>query len=139
MSKTICSICLLVALTLVGCNFVAKDVQVIDVKVHEDASVNDQVLQSLMYYAPAYFISNISSLNEKNYPAVQVGWTPGDGEGETSFRVFYVLSSELISSNEAALLEKEFEQFIPVMAQDHASMWNVFVAPSIFRVLKYIQ
>jgi hypothetical protein len=77
---------------LAGCNFQAKDMQLIEIKAFPDKEKNDQVAQALMYYTPTYFMHHIRSLNEQNYTGVQTGYVKPSDSNISYFRVFYVIS-----------------------------------------------
>lgn len=131
MSRLIKSVLLLMSFILLsGCDFQAKDVQLIEVNVFSDKEKNDQVAQALMFYSPSYFIYNIPTLNEKNYAGVQVGYVRPKSTNFSSFRVLYLLNNSNLSSDDVASIKIDFERFIPVMAKEHASKYEVFESQS---------
>jgi hypothetical protein len=110
---------MVLSLFLQGCNFVSKDVQLIELDMPISNELNDKIVKSLMHYSWSYYIHNLDSLTPSNVRAVQIGWTPGDSVGEAKFRVFYVLNSDVLSSAEVQSLKLEFSNFIPKLAKDH--------------------
>jgi hypothetical protein len=115
---------LLIISFAVGCSFQTKDMQLIEIKVLDNLEDNDLVAQELMFYSPEYFIHNIPSLNKQNYSGVQTGYVRSSDTGASNFRVFYVLNN--ISTSEVADIKEEFEKFIPALAEQHASKFNLF-------------
>jgi hypothetical protein len=117
-------------LIIAGCNFQAKDVQLIEINTLKDKEKNDQVAQALMFYAPSYFIHHIPTLNEKNYAGVQPGYVRPSDTNVSNFRVFYVVNNNNLNSSDVPLLKSEFEKFIPIMAREHASKFEVIESES---------
>ncbi|MGL6259323.1 hypothetical protein [Vibrio sp. WXL210] len=131
MSRLIKSVLLMISfIYLSGCNFQAKDVQLIEINVSNDKEKNDQIAQALMFYSPLYFVSNIPTLTEKNYSGIQVGYVRAKDLSRSNFRVFYVLNNSELTSADIAAIKQEFEIFIPIMAEEHASKYEVFESQS---------
>ncbi|MFI2813276.1 hypothetical protein [Microbulbifer sp. YPW16] len=118
-------ILLLLTIFMAGCNFQAKDMQLIEIKALPDDEQNDQVAQALMYYSPAYFMHHIPSITKENGSAVQPGYVRPSDENISYFRVFYVLSNSNLKLSAVNSIKKEFESHIPIMAKNHASVWEL--------------
>ncbi|MCW8108978.1 hypothetical protein OPS25_10780 [Alteromonas ponticola] len=116
---------LLLTFVITGCNFQAKDMQLIEIKALADKEENDQVAQALMYYSPAYFMHHIPSITKENGAAVQTGYVRPSDDNISYFRVFYVVSNSNLKSSVVDFLKKEFERHIPIMAKNHASVWDI--------------
>lgn len=110
---------------MVGCNFQSKDMQLIEIKALPNEEQNDQVAQALMYYSPAYFMHHIPSITKENGSAVQPGYVRPPDRNISHFRVFYVTSNSNLKSSAVESIKKEFEQHIPIMAEEHASVWEL--------------
>ncbi|WP_440903723.1 hypothetical protein ACMZOO_12790 [Catenovulum sp. SX2] len=118
-------ILLLFTILMAGCNFQAKDMQLIEIKALPDEEQNDQVAQALMYYSPAYFMHHIPSITKENGSGVQPGYVRPSDENISYFRVFYVISNSNLKSSAVDSIKKEFERHIPIMAKNHASVWEL--------------
>ena len=116
---------LFLILLTVGCNFQSKDMQLIEIKVLPDEKQNDQVAQALMYYSPAYLMHHIPSITKENGSAVQPGYVRPSDRNISYFRVFYVTSNSNLKSSAVESIKNEFERHIPIMAKDHASVWEL--------------
>ncbi len=116
---------LLLTILITGCNFQAKDMQLIEIKALPNKEENDQVAQALMYYSNAYFMHHIPSLTKENGAAIQTGYVRPTDDNISYFRVFYVVSNSNLKSSAVDSLKNEFERHIPIMAKNHASVWEI--------------
>lgn len=126
---------LLLTIPAVGCNFQAKDMQLIEIKALPDEEKNDQVAQALMYYSSAYFMHHIPSITKENSSAIQPGYVRPSDDNKSYFRVFYVISNANLKSSDVESIKKEFERHIPQMAKNHASVWGLQEKMSVQKAL----
>lgn len=114
------------SIVMVGCNFNVTDMQDIEIDYYSDNEKNIKLTKDLMYYDPQYIASKVPALNEDTGDGIRLGYFIRSSDKKPSYRITYSLKNLSVASN-IEELKKQFEDFIPKLAEIHASKEAVFV------------
>ncbi len=115
----------LLFLAIIGCDFNATDIQIIDIGYYPENNKNVKLAEELIYYDPQYIASKVPAYNENTSKGIKLGYFVRSSDGKPSYRVTYSLKNPSVASN-LAELKKQFSEFIPKLVAIHASKEPIF-------------
>jgi len=115
-----------ITLLISACSFKYTETQDIEITHYPDNERNAKLAEDLMYYDPQFLAHEIPALDQDTSKGIRIGYFVRSFDGKPSYRITYNRSIDAVEEN-IDELKTQFEAFIPLLAEKHASREALFL------------